>query len=735
MLRRSAFLKSLNLTQFFQFPSRLVCIGFFLLTQSFAWAEETEESKASDEAKEFETRELETFVIVGVKDEALVLEQSAAAVDVIDLKADQKLTADLSEVLSREPGISIRRMGGLGSRERFSLNGLRDEQIRFFIDGIPLEMSAYTFGIGSIPVNLVRRADIYHGVVPIELGADALGGAVNFITDIGREGTGGSISHQMGGFNNSRSTLNLNYNSDSGFFSRFNGFYDYSDNNYEVDVTLPSRLGKVEPYKAKRFHDAYEGQGANVDFGYIEQSWADLFQVGLYSSEYYKEIQHNVTMSKVYGAATIERKTYGLNLRYKKQLTDELSLSATAGVSEMKSHFFDIEGYSYLWSGEKVTTPGASPGEIGNACECTYWRNNEYAIVHLGWKLAEEHSLDFSASPTKHSQSSKNYYLTDDEIDPDDANRDMFSLVSGINYTIDFFDDKLQNKLFVKHYSQERESFQLNDNTELKESLDSSIDRLGWGNLVRYKFYDWLLGKMSYENSTRLPSFDEVFGNADNVISNLELKEEYSDNYNLSLEINGLNNDYGSWKGSANVFIRDVENAIILTTSNNKSQYQNISSVDSRGYQVSGSWTSAGDFLTIKANHTSFDLINTADKGLFAQFKNERVPNHPYKFFNTGVGLKWMSVFSGYDEVRLNWNYRFVDKFELLPEGYGSSQSKVFVPTQNSHSLAAIYTKDIYSYTVSLAAEVQNVTDQKLYDHYGVQRPGRAFYLKTVVEF
>jgi vitamin B12 transporter len=733
MPRQSVLLKIRNPTQFFQFPSRLVCIGAFLLTQSFAWAE-TEESETRDEAKN-EIKELETFVIVGKIDEATVLEQSAAAVDVIDLKADQRLTVDLSEVLSREPGISIRRMGGLGSRERFSLNGLKDEQIRFFIDGIPLEMSAYTFGIGTIPVNLVQRADIYHGVVPIELGADALGGAVNFISDKGQEGTGGSISHMMGDFNTSRSTLSLNYAGDSGFFSRFNGFYDYSDNNYEVDVTVPNEQGKKEPYTAKRFHDAYEGQGANVDFGYTDQSWADLFQVGLYTSKYYKEIQNNVTMSKVYGEATIERKTYGLNLRYKKRLTDKLSLSATAGASEMKTDFFDIGDYSYLWNGEEVITPAPHPGEIGDACDCTYWRNNAYAIVHLGWRLAENHSLDFSASPTLHSQTSQNYYLTDDQIDLVDADRDMFSLVSGVNYTFDFFDDKLQNKLFVKHYSQDRETVQLNAITELQENLDSSIDRMGWGNVVRYKLYEWLIGKVSYEQATRLPSFDEVFGNSENVIANIELNEEYSNNYNLSLEINELTNDYGSWRGGTSFFIRDVEDAILLMTVNNLSQYQNVSSVDSRGFQVSGSWTSPEDFLTIKANYTNFDLINTADEGLFAQFENERVPNSPHTFFNTMVGLKWMGVLAGYDELRLNWNYRFVDRFELLWGDQGLSQLNPFVPAQESHSLATIYTKDINSYTVSVAAEMQNVTDEKLYDHYGVQRPGRAFNLKTMIEF
>lgn len=729
MLRRSLIVKSCYFTQFFQFSSRLVCIGVFLFAQSIAWAE-TQEADAIDE-----TKKLNKQVVVGVQDEAVQLEQSALAIDVIDLKADQKLTVDLSEVLSREPGISIRRMGGLGSRERFSLNGLENEQIRFYIDDIPLELSPYTFGIGSIPLNLLHRADVYHGVVPIKLGADSLGGAVNFITEKGEDGTGGSISHMLGDFNKSRSTMTLKYADDSGFFSRFNGFYDYSDNNYEVDVTLPTEQGKTVPYKAKRFHDAYEGQGTNVDFGFIEQNWADLFQVGLYSSEYYKEIQHNITMSKVYGEPTIERKTYGLNLRYKQQLTDDLSLSATAAASEMKSHFFDIAEYSYLWNGEEVTQQAPSAGEIAAACDCTYWRNNEYANIYLDWQLAEGHSLNLSVTPRWHRQSSKNNYLAAGQEDPVDVERDMFSLVSGVNHTFNFFDDKLQNTLFAKHYSQERESVQFNTFTESKENLDSTIDRMGWGNQVRYKFYDWLIGKASYEQATRLPSFGEVFGNAENIIANLGLNEEYSDNYNLSLDIAGLNNDYGSWKGSGTLFVRDIENAIILMTVNNLSQYQNISSAESTGFQVSGAWVSLGDFLNIEANFTRFDLVNTAEEGTFAQFKNKRIPNRPHTFFNAKVGLKWMDVFTSYDEIRVKWNYRFVDRFEIIWDGYGVTTLKPFVSDQESHSLAAIYTKDIYAYTVSVSAEVENITDEKLYDHFGVQRPGRAFNLKTMIEF
>ena len=79
MFRRSAFLKARSFPSFFLTPSRLVCIGF-LMAQSLAWAE-PEELDGNDEAKE-----LEKFVIIGGQDELTILEQSAVAIDVIDLK-------------------------------------------------------------------------------------------------------------------------------------------------------------------------------------------------------------------------------------------------------------------------------------------------------------------------------------------------------------------------------------------------------------------------------------------------------------------------------------------------------------------------------------------------------------------------------------------------------------------------------------------------------------------------
>src|SRR5688572_10050729 len=54
----------------------------------------------------------ETIEIVD-KSEGEVLEESARAVTVIDLRRERERTSDLGEVLSRSQGLQVRRTGGL----------------------------------------------------------------------------------------------------------------------------------------------------------------------------------------------------------------------------------------------------------------------------------------------------------------------------------------------------------------------------------------------------------------------------------------------------------------------------------------------------------------------------------------------------------------------------------------------------------------------------------------------
>lgn len=54
--------------------------------------------------------------------------------------------------------------------------------VRYFIDGVPLETKGSGVSLANLPVNLIDHIEMYKGVVPAYLGADALGGAINIVT-------------------------------------------------------------------------------------------------------------------------------------------------------------------------------------------------------------------------------------------------------------------------------------------------------------------------------------------------------------------------------------------------------------------------------------------------------------------------------------------------------------------------------------------------------------------------
>ena len=137
-------------------------------------------------------------VVVEGKSDARKLEESANAVAVVRTETVKLKTVDLGEVMAKTEGVSVQRAGGLGSDTRLALNGLSGDQVRFFYDGIPLDFSPYAFGIANVPVNAIDRIEVYKGVVPIQFGADALGGAVNLVSPEINKKFGGSASYQIG---------------------------------------------------------------------------------------------------------------------------------------------------------------------------------------------------------------------------------------------------------------------------------------------------------------------------------------------------------------------------------------------------------------------------------------------------------------------------------------------------------------------------------------------------------
>jgi outer membrane cobalamin receptor len=108
--------------------------------------------------------------------------RQAIRTTVVDVKPLETQPASLTELMNRSAGIRIRQTGGLGSETSIMLNGFGGKSIRYFKDGIPMDYLGEAFNFSIVPLTVIDRVEVYKGVLPVSLGADALGGAVNIVT-------------------------------------------------------------------------------------------------------------------------------------------------------------------------------------------------------------------------------------------------------------------------------------------------------------------------------------------------------------------------------------------------------------------------------------------------------------------------------------------------------------------------------------------------------------------------
>lgn len=82
--------------------------------------------------------------------------------------------------------------------------------------------------------------------------------------------------------------------------------------------------------------------------------------------------------------------------------------------------------------------------------------------------------------------------------------------------------------------------------------------------------------------------------------------------------------------------------------------------------------------------------------------------------------------------LSLTYDNAYVHRFPLYWENI-SARGKEEVPSQLAHNLALTYSLGGGRYNFTL--ECRNLTDERLYDNFSLQKPGRAFYGKVRIYF
>ncbi|MET3020866.1 TonB-dependent receptor [Flavobacterium hydatis] len=691
-------------------------------------------------------------VVINVKTEKKEVETKGFAVNVIDTQKMAMQSLQTNELLDRSAGVRIRQDGGLGSRIDYNINGLSGNAVKVFIDGVPASNFGSSYSLNSIPPALIDRIEVYKGVVPANLSEDALGGAINIIL---KKKTRNTLvtSYSLGSFNTHQWNIAGNYRKENGLTVDASAFYNYSDNNYEVwgkSIAFKDYTGQTKTdQRAKRFHDAYKSSGVKFEAGFTDVKWADRFMIGGILSKDYKEVQHGITMDNVYGDRHTRRNSSIATLTYSKNdfFAKGLSFKVDASYSYLKRQAIDTVGVMYDWTGKPIMYPDGTYVKYSSGAEVasakTLGINTDKTLfvrTNLGYTI--------NSNNTIYANYMYNNFIRgiSDELQPLglqllENTRDLEKNIISFTYENLAFSKKLRTNIFYKHYFQKatsNEPYRKDivtgvPNYEMRVFTKKS-DFSGYGITLSYELNPnlYLLG--SAEKAMRLPSPNELFGNVnDNLLAPAgELKPETSYNVNIGVNWSGLKFGEHSIRLNTSLFYRDTKGMIresIRAGSFTYSQFENLENVMSRGIDAEIIYDYAKKF-NLSFNVSKFEsLFNTQfdANGAPYLFYRMQIRNEPSFKFNINAVYYKDDLFAKNDKASIYYNISYVDEFLRNWANVGGKNLD-YIPTQFSNSLGIAYTFPSNRFTISVDAK--NIFDQQIFDNFGLQKPGRAFFAK-----
>ncbi|WP_188625610.1 TonB-dependent receptor [Pedobacter quisquiliarum] len=698
-------------------------------------------------------RALEQVFIEG-KTEKKTIETSGFAINVVETKEASLRNVQTNELLDRTVGVRVRQNGGLGSAVEYNLNGMSGRSVGIFIDGIEISTYGSSFNLNSIPPSMVERIEVYKGVLPAHLSGDYMGGAINVVLkkDISQNNIAASISY--GSFNTYQVDASAMYrNSKNGFTAKASGFYTYTDNSYETWGKFSKFItpdGQVERYyRARRFNDSFKSTGGRFELGFTNVKWADALLLGYNGSSTDNEIPHGQVMAKPYVGRTSEAQAHVFNLIYNKKdlFTNGLSLNVNGVYSDRSTYLQDTVGYLYNWDGNYRLDFYNRPmyregyGQQGLDVITDISRRITTLRSNLSYDIFSGHRLSIN-----------HVYYTVDRDDEDllrpVANgslktiSDLQKQITAFNYEAQLFGDKLKTNLFLKYYQQNVGrttpivSTVGGQNVVNTARSDKKIDATGYGLAASYALKPKIVLIASAEQAVRMPGDTEILGDPnENVLSNFSIRPEVARNINLGFRLGNFEIDKHRISVSGNAFSRNIKDRIVRQVNSTLSDqevevspFMNIGRAKSLGFEAELGYAYSNR-LNVMFTFSKFNSVfkqgdDSVTGQRLTQYEGEQLPNEPFFTMNGNAQYRLNNVLQKNSLLNLFYNFGYVAPFRTVwPE------SEWFTtPTQFAQDLGLSYKFPDRKLVVSLDAK--NILNAEIYDNFGVQKPGRAFFVK-----
>lgn len=662
------------------------------------------------------------------------LNERPLAISAIDFSEAQTSNIEAAALLDRAGGVRIRQSGGVGSEANITIQGAQGNAVRRYYDGLPARFLPAGLDIVNLPVNRIDRVEIYRGVTPLDVGTDALGGGINVVSKQPYQSKV-DAAYQVGSFNAHRLSLGLFKAGKRGFFAGVNGFINYADNDYEIDAhDFNETTRRAENIiQARRFHDRYRGRYADAVVGIRDRKWAEQLRLSVMYNDIYDEIQNGVVFNPVRPAGEIfnERSGVNVDLDYRFSSNDDRwRVSTKTNYGNLTEFIRDSTDRFYNWRGEVLATPNNTGTDIVSApVAITLDRRILLQRTTGSVRLGRTHELTASNLYVGQQREGRNAFIPA-EFDPFRNPATLTQNYAGLAWDNTWPGRKLTTTLTYKYYHYAADATSLEDATDGQFERNEVANGYHGGNAaIKFQPNQRWLFRASYEYAYRLPEEAELFGNQSTIRSNINLRPERGDNFNLGLRRSTDPERPLRLTLEANGFYRyQRDRIILLATGFDLAQFFNEEQVEISGLDGSAR-LEVGEHWRFNGSATFQDVrirsaLVAADRDLIGT----RLPNLPPLFARFDAGYGRRDLLSKGDRLGFTWFYDFTDEFSSVREAEARRNVANFVPTQNVHSCEATYAFADIGLVAS--ARVNNVFGDDVYDNFRQQRPGRNFQFK-----
>ena len=586
---------------------------------SFVGYKTIEETIAIGTNKEYYLKtdniQLNSIVITGQYCESNS-QRAVQKITIIDEKKISRMAAiNLKDVLSNELNIRLSQDNILGSG--MSLQGMGGENVKILIDGVPvIGRLNGNLDLSQINLNDIERIEIVQGPMSVNYGTNALAGVINLITKTNKSK---NMVARVNAFNESIGQYNLDARfavAKKKHAISFSGGRNYFDGWTELDRTFGEkpRIADSTRFKSWKPKTQYFGK-MNYSYNLKE---GDV----KYAVSYFDEKISNRGLPRVpYGETAFDDYYTTIrmdnSLNYNKKINNKKQIQATIAYNDykrIKNTFF-----KNLTNLEEMLSKNS---------------DDQDTTKFNQWVLRSSYS-------TSKDSAKFNYELGID-INREEAFGKRIAGKSqqmGNYAAYTSFEYKPYKNTIV------RPGIRYAHNTIYNSPLTPSVN------------FKQIVGKYSirasYAKGFRAPSLKELFFDFNdvnhNIIGNIELIAERSENFNLSADYSKQIKSH-LLKMEARLFYNTIENLITLAQSSGASfSYINIGNYQTHGFQLN-SKISDKDLTfdiggTYIGRYNYLSEINTVEK---FSYTTEIKSNINYEFYKHQA---FISVFYKYTGI------------------------------------------------------------------------------------